>query len=72
MGFANSPDIFQQKMNDLFLGFEFIYAYVEDLFILTKGYWTDNVQKIELMFNQLKQKGLKCNIENLFFGQTMM
>ena len=26
MGVANSPDIFQQKMNDLFHGFEFIRA----------------------------------------------
>ena len=26
MGVENSPDIFQQKMNDLFHGFEFIHA----------------------------------------------
>ena len=34
---------FQQKMNDLFYGFEFIRAYIEDLLILTKGYRTDHV-----------------------------
>ena len=37
MGVANSPDIFQQKMNDLFHGLEFIRAYIDDLLILTKG-----------------------------------
>ena len=36
-GVANFPDIFQQKMNDLFHGFEFIRAYIDDLLILTKG-----------------------------------
>ena len=36
MGVANSPDIFQQKMNDLFHGFEFICAYIYDLLIWTK------------------------------------
>ena len=28
MGVDNSPDIFQQKMNDLCRGFKFIYAYI--------------------------------------------
>ena len=36
MGVANRPDIFQHKMNDLFHGFEFIRAYIDDLLILTK------------------------------------
>ena len=29
MGVANSPEILQQKMNDLFQGFEFIRAYID-------------------------------------------
>ena len=36
MGVANLPEIFQQKMNDLFQGFEFISAYIEYLLILKK------------------------------------
>ena len=39
-------------------------------FILTKGYWADNVQKLKLALNKLKGKGLKYNIENIFFGHT--
>ena len=46
MGVANSPDIFQQKMNDLFHGFEFIRVYIDDMLILNKGDWTDHVQKL--------------------------
>ena len=56
MGVGNSPYIFQQKMNDLFHGFEFIRAYIEDVLILTKGDWTDHVQKLELTLNKLKGK----------------
>ena len=43
MGVANSPDIFQNKINDLFNGFYFIRAYIDDLLILTRGDWKDHV-----------------------------
>ena len=36
MGVVYSPDIFQQNMNNLFHGFEFIHSYIDDLLILTK------------------------------------
>ena len=48
MGVANSSEIFQQKMNDLFHGFEFIRVYIEDLLVLTKGYWTDHIQRLKI------------------------
>ena len=72
MRVANYPDIFQQKMNDLFNVLEFIHAYIDDLLVLTKLDWTDHVQKLELTLNKLKLKGLKCDIENSFFGMTKM
>ena len=46
MGVSNSPEIFQQKMNDLFHGFEFVHTYIYDIFVLTKGDWTDHVQTL--------------------------
>ena len=72
MGIEHSPDIFQQKINDLFHGFEFIRAYIDDLLILTKVDRTDGLHKLELTIIKLKGKGLKCNIENSFFGKTEM
>ena len=54
MGVANSPEIFQQKMNDLFHGLDFIRSYIYDILILTKGYLTDHVYKFELTPNKLK------------------
>ena len=72
MGVANSPKHFQQKMNDLFHGFEFIHAYIDELLISTKGDRIDHVQMIELMLNKMKEKVLKCNIEESLFVQTKM
>ena len=72
MGVANSPYIFQHKMNDLFHGFEFICAYIYDVLIPTKGDWTDHIHNLELTLNKLNEKGLKCNIERYFFRQTEM
>ena len=64
MGVANSPEIFQHKMNDLFHGLNFIRAYIEDLLILTKEHWKNPAQKLKLTLNKLKEKGLKNNIES--------
>ena len=47
---------FQQKMNDLFHGFECIRAYTDGLLILTEEDWTDHVEKLELTPNKLKVK----------------
>ena len=58
MGVTNSPEIFQQIMNDLFYGFEFIHEYIDELLILTKVDWIDHVQKLELTINKLKGKDL--------------
>ena len=64
MGVAKSLDIFQQKMNDLFHGFEFICAHIYDFLILTKRDCTYNVHGIELIFNKLRIKGFKYKIKN--------
>ena len=37
MGVSYSPDILQKKMNDLFKGFEFIRAYIDEILVLIKG-----------------------------------
>ena len=41
-------------MNDLFHVFELIRVYIDELLVLTKGDWTDHVQKVELTLNKLK------------------
>ena len=56
MGVANSPDISQQKMIDIFHGFEFVFAYIDDFLIWTRTDRKDCAQNLELMINKLKEK----------------
>ena len=72
MGVSNSPDIFQEKMNEIFRDFEFIRAYIDDLLIITKGDWSDHSEKLEQTLQKLKDNGIKFNIEKSSFGQTEM
>ena len=61
---------FSTEMNDLFNGFEFIFGYIDDLLIITKGDFAYHVKKLKLTLNKLMEKGFKCNIEKSLFGQT--
>ena len=46
MVIADSPGNFQQEINYLSFGFEFIRAYIDDFFILPKDNWTDHAYKL--------------------------
>ena len=46
MGLCNSPDIFQEKMNELFAGLKYVEAYIDDLLIVTKGSFEDHLQDL--------------------------
>ena len=72
IGVRNSPDIFQEKMNKMFPGFEFFQAYIDDILIIAKGDWSNHLENWKLTLQNLKENRLNCNIENLYFGQTEM
>ena len=59
MGVSNSLDIFQERMNRIFRGFEFIRAYIDDLLIITKSDWSDHLEKLERTLRKLKDNGIK-------------
>ena len=45
MGLCNSPDMFQEKMNVIFYGLEYVRTYIDDLFIISNGNFEDHVNK---------------------------
>ena len=59
MGLCNSPDIFQEKMLELFDGLDFVQTYIDDLLTLTKGTFEDHLEKLERVLFRLKESGLK-------------
>ena len=69
MGLCNSPDIFQEKMNELFEGLDYVRAYIDDLLILSKGTYEDHLEKLGSVLYRLGQAGLKVNAKKSFFAR---
>ena len=69
MGLCNSPDIFQEKMSELFDGLEFVRTYIDDLLILTKGTFEEHLASLERVLHRLEKAGLKVNGKKSFFAK---
>lgn len=72
MGMSTSPDIFQEKMSELFEDLEFARVYIDDLLCLTKSTFQDHLKKLEVILNRLRQKGLKVNVAKSTFLATQI
>ena len=59
-------------MNEMFSGFEIILAYIDDVLWITKGDWSNHLEKLELTLKKLKNNELKCNTEKSLLGQIEM
>ena len=68
MGLCNSPDIFQEKMSEIFVGLDIVRVYIYDLLHVTKGSWTEHLSILEDMFTCLQKAGLKVNASKSCFG----
>ena len=68
MGLCNSPDIFQEKMIELFEGLSHVRACINDLLCLTKGTFDEHLEKLEGIFRRLQRVGLKVNTTKSFFA----
>ena len=69
MGVCNSPDIFQEKISELFEGFKNVRAYIDDLLVINKGDWDEHLDILDKVLQRLAEAGLKVNAEKSFFGR---
>ena len=67
MGLCNSPDIFQEKMSELFIGLDTVRVYIDDLFHVTKGSWTEHLSILKEMYTRLQKAGIKIKDSKSFF-----
>ena len=44
MGLCNSPDIFQEKMNELFNGLDYVRMYIDDILIIRNKSLEDHIK----------------------------
>ena len=64
MGLCNSPDIFQQNMNKLFNGLEYVRAYIDEFLIISNGNCEDHLNKVKIAE---KSSFARDNLEYLGF-----
>ena len=65
---CNSPDIFQEQMNNLFRDLDFVREYIDDfLLVTTTGSFEDHLTKLDQVLTRLKEAGLKCNATKSHF-----
>ena len=59
MDLCNSPDIFQEKINELFNGLDFVIMYIDDLLIISNKCFNDHIMKLDDVLTRLKTAGFK-------------
>ena len=69
MRLCNSPDISQEKMNELFNSLEYVRAYIDDLLIISNGNFEDHLNKDKIVLKKLIAAGIKINAEKSFFAR---
>ena len=69
MGLCNSPDIFKEKMNELFNGLEYVRVYIDDLFTISNGNFEDHLNKVKIVLKKIKAGGFKINAEKSFYAR---
>jgi hypothetical protein len=67
MGISCSPYIFQEKMSDLMQYLDFVRTYLDDLLVISSGTLDDHLEKMEVVFKLLSDKGLRVNTEKSTF-----
>jgi hypothetical protein len=67
MGFASLADIFQAEMGNLMATLEYVRAYIDNLFVITKGSLDDQLDKLKQVFIRLCDAGLKINATKSVF-----
>ena len=55
-------------MYELFIGIDTVRVYIDDIFHVTKGSWTEHITVLEEMFTRLQKAGLKVNAIKSCFG----
>ena len=56
-------------MNELFIGLEYVRAYIDDLLIIRNVDLEDHLNKVKMVIMKVKASGFKINAEKSFFAR---
>ena len=69
MGLFNIPDIFQVKMNEIFIDLEYVKEYLDGLLVLIFGELDYHLDKLETLLKKLLKSGFIINVYRSFFDK---
>ena len=69
MGVHNSPDIFQQIMNELLGDLDYVSTYLDDILILSDGTFEDHMTKLMVVLRRLEKANFRANVKKCFFAR---
>jgi hypothetical protein len=69
MGVSIAPDIFQDRICQLFEDLESVRKFIDDLLVVTKGSYEEHLAELDEVFTRLSKAGLKCKIDKCYFCQ---
>jgi hypothetical protein len=72
MGIQNSPDIFQNIINDVMAGLENVRAYLDDILITTSGTFEDHLKEVQKVLDRLEKTGFAVNVKKSSFAVSEM
>jgi hypothetical protein len=67
MGLACSPDIYQEKMSELFINMISVIVYQDDILVLTSGSFNDHLRQPGNVFKWLHHNNLQVNAKKSSF-----
>jgi hypothetical protein len=62
MGLYNSPDIFQERMYEIFSDLEYLRVYIDNLLVMSCSTFKEHLQRLELVFSWLSEAGLQISL----------
>ena len=72
MGLCNSLDIFQEKINELFDGLDYVRTSFYDLLMISNKSLEDHINKLDKVLSKLKSAGSKVKAEKSFFARNAL
>ena len=70
MGISIAPDIFQDRMCQLFEDLESVRAFMDDLPVVSCRTYEEHREELAIVMKRLAKAGLKCKIDKCIFCET--
>ena len=72
LGVSILPDIFQDKICQLFDDLESVKTYIDDLLVISCGTFEEHLRDLDVVMKRLEDAGLKCKLDKCYFAQPEM